>query len=186
MSGWSASPFRSLNALGLIAISAVLAYALVAQFLAHELPCPLCLLQRLGFCAVASGLLMNVVLGCRIAHYSFSLIAAVGGGATALRLVSLHVIPGSPRYGDAVLGLHFYPWAFLLFVLIVVGLAVMVCISRQYQEEGGFVAWSAHSWLCRSAVVSIMLLIAVNAISTFAMCGPGVCPDDPVSYWLLD
>jgi disulfide bond formation protein DsbB len=39
----------ALNVLGLYAIALVLAAAFAAQFLLGELPCPLCLLQRIQF-----------------------------------------------------------------------------------------------------------------------------------------
>jgi disulfide bond formation protein DsbB len=44
-----------LNALGLYAVALVLAAAYAAQFILHELPCPLCLLQRLLFAVLAVG-----------------------------------------------------------------------------------------------------------------------------------
>ncbi len=49
-----------LNALGLYAIALVLAAAFAAQLLLHELPCPLCLLQRVQFALLAIGPILNV------------------------------------------------------------------------------------------------------------------------------
>ena len=37
-----------LNALGLLAVSAVLLVAFFDQLVPHDLPCPLCILQRAG------------------------------------------------------------------------------------------------------------------------------------------
>lgn len=91
---------RQLNALGAIAISLVLAFAFYSQFINAELPCPLCLLQRVGFIAVLFGLLCNIIYGPRSLHYSFMLLGALFGAAVALRQVALHVIPGTPFYGD--------------------------------------------------------------------------------------
>ena len=64
---------RQLNALGAIALSLVLAFAFYSQFIAEELPCPLCLLQRVGFVAVLFGLLCNIIYGPRSLHYGFML-----------------------------------------------------------------------------------------------------------------
>ena len=61
----SASFVRDLNALGLLAVSLVLATALFLQVTVGELPCPLCLLQRVGFVAAGFGLLLNVRFGSR-------------------------------------------------------------------------------------------------------------------------
>ena len=45
----------TLNALGLYAIALVLLIAFGAQLILHELPCPLCLLQRIQFAMLAVG-----------------------------------------------------------------------------------------------------------------------------------
>ena len=50
----------ALNALGLYAIALVLAAAFAAQLLLGELPCPLCLLQRIQFALLAIGPILNV------------------------------------------------------------------------------------------------------------------------------
>ena len=43
----------TLNALSLYAVALVLTAAFAAQFMLHELPCPLCLLQRILFATLA-------------------------------------------------------------------------------------------------------------------------------------
>ena len=50
----------ALNGLGLYAIALVLAAAFAAQLLLGELPCPLCLLQRIQFALLAIGPILNV------------------------------------------------------------------------------------------------------------------------------
>ena len=77
-----------LNALGLYAIAGILLAAFVMQIVLQELPCPLCLLQRVAFVALAVGPILNLRFGPRPSHYALSLIAAVMGtfaGAAALR-----------------------------------------------------------------------------------------------------
>jgi len=177
--------YRQLNALGLLAISAVLAYAVASQFITGELPCPLCLLQRIGFVAVGVGLLMNVMLGPRPSHYGFAIISAIAGGIFALRQVSLHVIPGTPPYGDPFFGLHFYTWAFILFAVMIAGLAALVGIRAQYADTAGYQALRLQPLLCKLGVVALLLMIAANALLTFVECGPMQCPDNPTDYWLL-
>ena len=58
----------TLNALSLYAVAAVLATAYAAQFILHELPCPLCLLQRIAFAMLAVGPILNVRYGPRPSH----------------------------------------------------------------------------------------------------------------------
>ena len=53
------------NALGLYAVALVLAAAFAAQLYLGELPCPLCLLQRIEFAMLAIGPMLNVRFGPR-------------------------------------------------------------------------------------------------------------------------
>jgi len=69
--------FRLLNAIGLILVNAVLGAAFYGQFVGGELPCPLCLLQRVAFVAVLYGLVLNVVYGAKPLHYSIILVSAL-------------------------------------------------------------------------------------------------------------
>ena len=71
----------ALNALGLYAIALVLAAAFAAQLLLDELPCPLCLLQRIQFALLAVGPVLNVRFGPRPSHYAASLLVAAAGAA---------------------------------------------------------------------------------------------------------
>ncbi|MFX7567084.1 disulfide bond formation protein B, partial [Acinetobacter baumannii] len=86
----------------------------------HELPCPLCLLQRIQFAVLAIGPIMNVRWGPRPSHYSLSLLAAAAGFAFSTRQVLLHIMPGDPGYGTALLGYHYYTLALIAFAACIV------------------------------------------------------------------
>ncbi len=176
--------FKQLNALGLIAISIIMAFALYAQLFDHELPCPLCLLQRLGFAGVMLGLLLNALYGPAPKYYTLSTIFAVFGAAAALRQISLHVIPGTPFYGSAFFGLHFYTWAFICFTIIIVGLSIISGFARQYEKNLGQrkVLFSQQPLLTKLSVVLALLILLLNTVITFAECGLHVCPDNPTQY----
>jgi len=177
--------FRDLNALGLLCLSGVLLYALWSQIWDNELPCPLCLLQRLGFVGVMAGLLLNLVFGPKPAHYGFAILAALFGMAGALRQTALHVIPGSGVYGPPLLGLHFYVWAFILFFIIIFVLAVIASFNGQYAKTRAFISFNHQSMLGKFSLIATIGVVALNALSTFAECGPLVCPDNPTGYWLF-
>jgi disulfide bond formation protein DsbB len=117
----------TLNALGLYAIALILLLAFGAQLILHELPCPLCLLQRIQFAMLAVGPILNVRFGPRPSHYAVSLLTAAAGAAFASRQILLHVMPGDLGYGSALLGYHYYTWAFIGFAVAVVALAAMLC-----------------------------------------------------------
>src|ERR1700736_4866203 len=126
----------TLNALGLYAVALVLAAALTAQLLLHELPCPLCLLQRIQFAVLAIGPILNVRWGPRPSHYALSLLAAVVGAAFSTRQILLHIMPGDTGYGTALLGYHYYSLALIGFAAAIVLLAAILLFDRQFEADG--------------------------------------------------
>jgi len=74
-----------LNAIALYAIAAVLLAAFYVQLVHSELPCPLCLLQRVAFTGLAVGPILTLRHGPRPAHYGLILLAGLLGAAIAAR-----------------------------------------------------------------------------------------------------
>ena len=87
---------QRLNALALYAIGFALLAAFYFQIALNELPCPLCLLQRLGLVALGIGPVLALRLGPRPIHYGVTLLAALLGAAIASRQVMQHIMPGDP------------------------------------------------------------------------------------------
>lgn len=172
----------TLNALALYAVAFVLLAAFAGQLLLSELPCPLCLLQRILFAMLAIGPILNIRHGPRPSHYALSLLAAVIGAVVSGRQILLHILPGDPGYGSALLGYHYYTWAFIGFAVAIVAVSAVLLFDRQFEERtapspiGGFAV--AAVWL-------VMALTALNVISALLECGFGPCADNPVVYELL-
>ncbi len=174
----------TLNALGLLGIAGVLVAAFAAQLLLGELPCPLCLLQRVQFALLAVGPILNVRFGPRPSHYALSLLVAVSGAAFAMRQVLLHIAPGDPGYGSALLGFHYYTWAFIGFAAAIVLIAAMLLFDRQFDDKGDAAPIPANG-LAQIAVWLVIGLTALNVVSTLLECGFGACADNPLTYELL-
>jgi disulfide bond formation protein DsbB len=176
----------TLNALSLYAVALVLAVAFAAQLVLHELPCPLCLLQRIQFAVLAIGPILNVRFGPRPSHYALSLLAAVAGTAFSTRQVLLHIMPGDAGYGTALFGYHYYTWALIGFAAAIVLLAAVLLFDRQF-EPGTTTATEqlAPGAFATSAVWLVIALTALNVVSTLLECGFGACADNPVVYELL-
>ena len=68
-----------LTAAGLAGLIAVLVVAYAEQFAGRDLPCPLCLLQRVALVGVAYGLLLNLRYGPQPQGYAIMLLAALFG-----------------------------------------------------------------------------------------------------------
>jgi disulfide bond formation protein DsbB len=160
----------NLNALGLYAVALVLAAAFAAQVMLDELPCPLCLLQRIQFAMLAVGPILNVRFGPRPSHYALALIAAAAGVAFAMRQILLHVMPGDPGYGSALLGYHYYTWAFLGFAIAIVLIAAMLLFDRQFEPDIDVPSYRAGVF-GHIAVWLVIALTALNVVATFMECG---------------
>ncbi len=175
-----------LNAVGLLAVSTVLIFAFADQFFLADLPCPLCILQRGAFVVAGFGLALNLRFGPRASHYALVLIGALSGAVVASRQVLIHILPGTGTYGHALLGLHFYSWAFIIFVVMVLGTAVMLLFDRQF-AQGAEVADSTDRLTAFSKVAFVLfgLLALGNGLSTVLECAGGLCPDNPTGYLLL-
>ena len=174
----------TLNALSLYAVALVLIAAFAAQLLLHELPCPLCLLQRIQFAMLAIGPIMNIRFGPRPSHYALSLLAAVAGAVASTRQVLLHIMPGDPglRFGAARLSLlHLGPDR----------------LHRRHRPAGGRAAVRPavrgrrrriapdRRPFAQVAVWLVIGLTSLNVISALLECGFGACADNPVVYELL-
>jgi disulfide bond formation protein DsbB len=173
----------TLNALALYAISAVLAVAFYWQFAYGELPCPLCMLQRVSFSALAIGPILAIRHGPKPRHYGLTILAALMGAAISARQILLHITPGDPGFGSPLLGLHFYTWAFLAFVVAILAAAAMLNFSGQFAATERPPRPGA---LEKGAVWLVMALTVMNAASALAECGFGECPSNPVRYELFN
>jgi disulfide bond formation protein DsbB len=165
---------RDLNALIVIILSGILLGAFGVQFIMHEKPCPLCLLQRLGMIGVATGMLLNMWFGVRMSHYALALLSALMGGFVALRQISLHVCPGFPEFGLPVLGLSLYTWSFIVFVCVVLAVALLLFLydPKESQEAPP----PANSW-SKLAFGLIFFVAVANIVTTLMQCGLGPCAD---------
>jgi disulfide bond formation protein DsbB len=173
-----------LNALSLYAVALVLAAAFAAQFMLHELPCQLCLLQRILFATLAVGPILNIRFGPRPSHYAISLLAAIAGAVASTRQVLLHILPGDAGYGSALLGYHYYSWALIGFIAAIVLLAAILLFDRQFADDGAALPVDGGAF-AQIAVWLVIALTAANAASTLLECGFGACADNPVVYELL-
>ncbi|MFI2811204.1 MULTISPECIES: disulfide bond formation protein B [Microbulbifer] len=170
-----------LDALGLLALAGVLWFAFAWQLLLHELPCPLCLLQRAAFAMAGVGLLLNLRFGVRPLHYGIAVLSSLAGLVASGRQVLLHIAPGNPGFGSPFMGLHFYTWALITFFALLAYCGVMLLTDRVDDRPQP----RPLGFLARLAVLAFLAILAVNALSTTLECGLGPCPDNPTDYlWL--
>lgn len=180
----SADLSKLLNAIGLLAIGTVLALAFIDQIWFADLPCPLCILQRAGLIAAGVGISLNLIFGPKPSHYAMAIIGAVAGGGISMRQILLHIVPGSGHYGNEVFGFHLYTWAFVAAATIVIGCAIMLLDDRQFSRTEPMSV--RLKMLPLSTLLLFLALTIANIFSTIALCGAGLCPDNPKQYQLFD
>ncbi|MCD6047892.1 MAG: disulfide bond formation protein [Gammaproteobacteria bacterium] len=176
---------RLINALTLIGISCILLFAFVAQIALWELPCPLCLLQRIGLLAMAFGFLLNMHYQIRPTHYALSILAAIATGIAATRQIVIGALPPH-GYGYPILGLHLYTWTALLCTATVIYTCILMCIPGQYQlthyDRPVEAKSSVVRWVCHFAFSFLVLMLIGNVISVYLECGLMECHGDFLTY----
>jgi disulfide bond formation protein DsbB len=164
---------KNLNALLVLILAGVLLSAFGVQFIYHEQPCPLCLLQRVGMIGVACAAVLNLWFGLRMSHYGLMLVFCVFGGFVALRQISLHVCPGFSTFGLPVLGLSLYTWSFIAFVCVVAYVAMLLFLYDPAERDKDAPLTRLHKF----SLVLILGIALGNVITTFLQCGWGPCAD---------
>ncbi len=173
-----------INILDIFAVAIIVLIASIAQFTLHELPCPLCLLQRIGLLSISFGFVLNVRYGIRPSHYALSLLAAIFTAAVSIRQILLHIQPGSPMFGQPVLGLSLYTWVFIISVCFIIFISILMLFDKQFKRRPGH---KSKFVTTVSSIVFVFLLVVVgiNIVSTYYECGFNQCPENPVRYKML-
>jgi disulfide bond formation protein DsbB len=166
------------NQLALLAVISMLSFAFVDQLYFGELPCPLCLMQRIGFVIIGFALVLNIRCGAHSAYYGWGIIGGLVGMMVSLRQVFLHILPGDKGFGAAFLELHFYTWAYIAYTGLLIGLAVLLMLPNREVRS--------RSWFANALILTFIFLVLGNLVSTLLECGIGLCVDDPAEYagWL--
>jgi disulfide bond formation protein DsbB len=163
----------------LAGIAAIQTAALYMQFARGELPCPLCLLQRLALFGVGLGILFSFRSGFSYRDTGICLVFAILLLVVAERqtLLDIYPRPGHAYIGSAILGLHMPVWS------IVIALALLTGIALKLALLGGDEAIQRSDvrslpGLARAADVlgaCLILLCLVNLVSVVVQCGFGEC-----------
>jgi disulfide bond formation protein DsbB len=163
----------------LLVIGAILAAAMVMQYAFAELPCPLCLLQRVALFGAAIGIAAQFRHGFSWRNVGISMGFALLLLVVAVRQTLLDIAPrpGHAYIGTAVLGLHMPVWSILIATALLgaYALALVVFGGGPLIEQQGL---AAHPVLARAGEAATWVLIglcAVNFVSVVLQCGLDQC-----------
>lgn len=162
---------------------------LAVQFGSWDYPCPLCMVQRMFMLLAALGAATIIRKGMTgkltgrdyMMGWGLSLIACIAGGFASWRQTMLHILPGDEGYGDPLLGLHLYVWAWILFMASVVAIGIVMTFAHRTAAET--IAITPQRTIGKLVLGFIGLVIVVNLVAVFLLEGfHWFLPDDPERY----
>ena len=160
----------------LAGLAAILTTAMVLQYAAGEIPCPLCLLQRVAMFGICFGIIHHVRDGYDGRNIGIGLVWALFLLLVSVRQVLLNIVarPGHTYPGSAVLGLHMPVWSVVIAFAVLVAFAAVLalCDGERIRAE------PPSPLLRRIGVVAGLFVIAlcvVNLVSAVLQCGLGAC-----------
>lgn len=160
---------KNFNALEAIMLSLIIYGALSFQFFLGEEPCALCLIQRLGMIGIAISVLLNVRFYPRKTHYGLALLCATFGAFVALRQISLHACPGTPKFGVPFWGLSLYTWSFLIFGSTIIYNGLLLIFFDRKERK------TSCNWFGHLAFWLVIVVCFINVIGSIKACGFGPC-----------
>jgi len=157
-------------------LSAILTAAMVMQFALADIPCPLCLLQRVAMFGCCFGLLHQLRThkserGGGIALLFALLLLVI---ATRQTLLDLFPRPGHAYIGSAVFGVHMEVWSVVIGVSLLLALALRLTLfgSPRILPQAERPPFARAVRLLEFYVVLICVL---NFASVVLQCGLGEC-----------
>ncbi len=158
------------NALELSGIIFILTLAILVQIILKEFPCPLCLLQRIGFGCVALGFLMNLRFGLRPGHYSIVILSALFTSFVSLQQIAMNLDSPDGGLGTPIFGLHLYTWGYIISMIILIVTAVLMWGERQYADSH-IHRYKKPTKLTHTLFAVLVMLLVSNIVTVYSECG---------------
>ncbi len=160
----------------LAGLAAILTVAMVLQYADGELPCPLCLLQRVAMFGVCFGIIRHVRHGYDARDIGLGLVWALFLLMVSVRQVLLNIVarPGHAYPGSAVLGLHMPVWSVIIAFAVLLAFAVMLAMFDG-ERLSATPRSPALTRIGTLAGLYVIALCVVNLVSAIVQCGLGAC-----------
>lgn len=159
----------------LLVIAGVLTAAMLMQYVYGEVPCPLCLLQRVAMFGICFGVIRHFRHGDRTRSIGLGLLSALTLLIIAGRQVLIDIcpLPGRSYVGSAVLGLHMPVWSVIVALATLAAFTLHLAIVGDGGTRGSPNRKSAA--IAGLAGLFVVALCAVNLVSAVLQCGFGQC-----------
>ena len=160
----------------LLALAGILTAAMAIQFVGGDIPCPLCLLERVAMFGCCFGLIHQLRSGGSQRGVGIGLVFSVLLLLISARqtLLDLFPRPGHAYVGGAIFGVHMPVWSVFIAVALLLGFAVRLAIFG-----GPRVAPEAEVSTLRRLTYGLGLYViticGINCLSVLIQCGFGEC-----------
>nr|WP_273795224.1 disulfide bond formation protein B [Brucella intermedia] len=163
----------------MVVLAAILSTAMVFQYAWNELPCPLCLLQRVAMFGVCFGLIMHFRFGFSYQYTGISMVSTVFLLIVSVRqtLLDIYPRPGHEYVGTSILGIHMPVWSAIIATALVFGFSLQFIFFGNIKNLQQPLA-RQFPWLNFVALAVSLYVIAIgviNFVSVGVQCGLGQC-----------
>jgi len=162
----------------MLVIAAILTTAMVLQYGWGELPCPLCLLQRVALFGVCFGIIQTFRLGDSGRNSGLSLLFAIFLLVVSMRqsLLDIYPRPGHAYIGSAVFGIHMPVWCVLIALALLIAYSLKLALLDGRDARAIPLAeFPALSHAAKAAGACVIVLCAINLVSVVVQCGFDAC-----------
>jgi disulfide bond formation protein DsbB len=160
-------------------IAAILSMAMILQYANGELPCPLCLLERLAMFGVCFGIIMNFRNGFSYRNTGISLLFSILLLVFSVRqtLLDIYPRPGHAYIGSAVFGLHMPVWSIVIALCLLSAYAIKLALigDDEHLRETPVSAFPLVAKAATVLSIFVIALCAINVVSVVIQCGLSEC-----------
>lgn len=165
--------------LAMFVIAGILTAAMTMQYARGELPCPLCLLERVALFGVCFGIMQNFRHGFSYQNTGYSLLFAIFLLIVSVRqtLLDIYPRPGHEYIGSAIFGIHMPVWSIIIALMILIAYAVKLAVlgGDEYLREARVDDYPLVRKLADALSIYVILLCLINFVSVVLQCGFGEC-----------
>jgi disulfide bond formation protein DsbB len=159
----------------MLTMAAILTAAMALQYSDNEIPCPLCLLQRVAMFGVCFGIIMHFRHGYSARNDGVSMLFALFLLIVSVRqtLLDIYPRPGHSYIGNAVLGLHMPVWSIVIAFAILLAFAIKLVVlgGESLRDQPP----SAFGRLARLLSLYVIAIGLINFGSVILQCGADAC-----------
>jgi disulfide bond formation protein DsbB len=177
----SGRPVETLTALFylsmLYVLAAILTAAMAYQYLNAEIPCPLCLLQRVALFGVCFGIIQNFRSGYSDRNTGWGILFSLLLLIVSVRQTLINIYPreGHAYVGSAVFGIHMPVWCVLIATALLIAFGLKLTVLGGDHQFAGRKPTGALGKLATAGAIYVVALCVINFASVVVQCGLDSC-----------